>query len=165
MSGFVDFPDLLLAWLLKGFRALAKRLPGGLAAARSLRLGRALTLAVLAALLLTAGRVLPLVYGRFALAQEAATAAQQVTVLGEATVLARLQRKAFALGFTEAASADCFRLEYRREDGVELCAVSYDFIHSVDCYGVAKVPLRVQGQVVRAPMARIQTTPGTAVVE
>ena len=152
---FDEGPDWLLRWVLKALRGLGSLCAWFLGGGQALRFGRLLLLAALAALFLAAYRVLPAVYGEYALSQEAATAAMQARALGEERVLTRLLGRAFSLGFTEAAVApERFKLEYREENGVTVCAVSYDFVHPIDLYGLARLPLRVRGQVERMPVPR-----------
>jgi hypothetical protein len=151
-----EFPEAM--------RILRRRTPGAARTLRNrtleglafLRLGRVLALAVLAVAILAGFRIGPVVYGRFALAQEAATAARQSQAAGEARVLLKLNQAAFRLGFTEAAlAADTFKLEFVQEDGIDQCAVSYDFVHTVDCYGLARLPWRVKDRVVRPMIERL----------
>ena len=115
-----------------------------------LRLRLLLGLATLLAPVLVVVRIVPPLYGRYALAIEAGNTAQNAPALGETLAVERLERAAFRLGFPEpVARAGTFSLTYRIEDGIEWCELSYDFIHPVDFYGVAQWPLRVHHRVLR----------------
>ena len=149
----VQAPDWLFGRLLRCLHGLWAILQWIMEAFRHFRVGRLLALGVCAGLALAAFQIVPPVYGRFALAQEAATAARRSTILGQEKALRKLTGAAFKLGFTEVALApDTFKLEFSHEDGVDLATVSYDFVHEIDLCGVAKLPLRVQDQVVKPTM-------------
>jgi hypothetical protein len=98
--------------------------------------------------LMAASRLLPAVYGRYALAQAALTAAQQVNLKGEDQVLLDLRRQAFKLGLTEAAlDTDLFTLERQDTDHGQTCTVSYDFSHPVRIIGRYRVKMRIRNRV------------------
>ena len=166
LAFFVEFPDRVFGWLPRILQGLRVLLEWILEAFRHFRIGRLLTLAGLAALVLAAVQIVPPVYGRFALAQEATTAARRASALGEEVVLRKLTSAAFKLGYTEVALApDTFKLEYSQEDGVNLATVSYDFVHEIDLYGVARLPLRVENRVVAPTMAKLPSNDPEKAVE
>ena len=155
----MQLQDRLIRLLAPPLRGLALGARAGLAFLGSARLWNLLGLALLASGLLAGFQLLPLLYGRLSLAHEAGIAAQQSTRLGEATVLRNLQRAAFKAGFPEAAlRPGTFSLAYIQEDGLEQCAISYDFIQVVNLYGLARLPLHIHARVVR-PTADLPPPP------
>ena len=117
------------------------------------RLMRLLVLAVVAAGILVGLKVVPALYGRYALAQAAGNAARQSLLLGTAVVQRRLAREAFNQGFPEAAlDPELFQVEQFSQEGAPQCAVSYDFVHVLDFYGFAQVPLPVRARVEAMPV-------------
>ena len=119
------------------------------------RLWSLLTLGLLAVTILVGVRVLPVGYGKLALAHEARIAGQQALLLGEDRVLLNLRRAAFSLGFTEAATQPgVFSFEYLHEDTLQQCAVTYDVVHVLNFYGVAKLPVRIHGRELRPTLER-----------
>ena len=104
----------------------------------------------LAACVLAALRLLPAVYGRYALAHAAGNAARQVQLKGEERVLRELRRQAFELGLTEAAlDPGTFHLDQEAAEQGSLCTVSYAFTHVVRFYGLATLPMRIEAKVTR----------------
>jgi hypothetical protein len=151
-----DLRGWLLACALLALRLLCSFLAwawGFLAASRTRRL---LSLAALTLALLAGVRLLPVLYGHYALAHEARTASEQSVAMGTERVVRNLQRAAFNLGFHEAAlQPGVFTLEFAYEDGLQRCTVSYDFTHMVDFYGFKRVPLRIRHRVVRRTLDRL----------
>jgi len=132
-----SLPSRLLDYLIEAFQALA-----------SSRVRALVGIILLVVGLAAASRLLPAVYSRYALAQAALTAAQQVNLKGEEQVLLDLRRQAFKLGLTEAALAsDLFRLDCQETDHGQTCTVSYDFIHSVRIIGRFQLKMRIQNRV------------------
>ncbi len=112
------------------------------------RLLGAAVLLVLGAGLLAGARALPVVYGHYALRHAAGIAARQSRIKGEEAALHALRRRAFDLGFTEAAlGEDAFRLTPGLTEEGPVCTVSYDFTHLVSVYGLFAVPVRVRAEV------------------
>ena len=112
-----------------------------------------LLLAALALPALALVRALPVAYGSLELRHQAGQAARQIRLKGEAQVLLELRRKAFAFGLSEAALDErVFHLEMVSVEGVELCSVSFDFIHQVPVLGDWRIPLRIRGTVVERPV-------------
>jgi hypothetical protein len=156
---FADFLQELRAWLLScallTLRLVCFLLTRAWALLASSRLRRTLSTVTLGLGLLVGGRFLPVVYGHYALAHEAGNASAQSVAWGTEHVLGKLRRAAFDLGFPEAAlQPDAFSLTFTDEDGLQRCAVAYDFTHVVDCYGFAKVPVRIRNRVVRRTLDR-----------
>lgn len=121
------------------------------------RVRNLLVLALLAAAALGAARLVPVVYGRAALAHAAGDAARQSRIKGEDRVVWELRHRAFELGLTEGAlEPDVFRLETGWNDDGPTCTVSYDFVHTVPVYGAWRVPVRVRGKVTRI---QVEPTP------
>lgn len=151
----------LLAWLQATLPGLLRTLGSLLAWLRAFitsgrlwgSLGRLLATACGVGAALAGVQAIPLVYGHFALAHEARNGAQQCLLKGEDQVLRNLRRAAFKLGFPEAAlEPGAFTFTYPHEDGLATCAITYDFVHVVNCYGLAKLPIRFHHEVTR-PMA------------
>ena len=108
--------------------------------------------------LLAAFRIAPALYGRFALAHAAGIAARQLEIKGEDRTLLDLRRQAFELGFPEAAlEPGTFRLEITSSMDSSLCTVSYRFTHVVNLYGLAHLPMRIQGKVTQAMVSAVPT--------
>ena len=140
------------------FKALGRFLAGLRDLLPRKGLGSVLGLALLAAVVLTGIKVVPFYYARYELAHAAGDAAQQAKAVGVEPVLRRLNREAFKLGFTEAAlNPETFQLEFVTEDGLDECAISYDFVQQVNLYGVARLPLRVRDRVLRPSLAVVAT--------
>jgi hypothetical protein len=157
---FAAFLLELRAWLLScallALRLLCMFLARAWAFLASSRTRRLLFTAALTLALLAGARLLPVLYGHYALAHEARTASEQSVAMGTDRVVRNLQRAAFNLGFHEAAlQPGVFTLEFVYEDGLQRCAVSYDFTHVVDFYGFKRVPLRIRHQVVRRTLDRL----------
>jgi hypothetical protein len=117
---------------------------------------RSLFTALFAGTVAVAGlKLLPVVYGRYALLHAAGLAARQSLLKGEDRVVLELRVKAYDLGLTEGALAsDVFRLEPTTLEDGPACVVTYDFIHRVDFFGLYRLPMRCRGRVVR-----LQVTP------
>ena len=123
-------------------------------------LGQALTAhrvrSALAALLLAGAglvalRILPAVYGRYALAHAAGNAARQIRLKGEDRVLWELRGQAFDLGLVEVAmDPDGFLIETGYQEDLPVCTVSYAFTHVVPILGALRLPMRIQAKVTRA---------------
>ena len=110
-------------------------------------------LAFLAAAVLALVRGVPVAYARLELIHQAGDAARQIRLKGEPEVVLELRRRAFAFGLTEAAQdGQVFQVEMVSVEGVELCAVSFDFIHQVPVLGSWLVPVRIRGRAVELPV-------------
>ena len=110
-------------------------------------------LAFLAAAILALARSVPVAYGRLELIHQAGNAARQIRLKGEPEVLLELRRKAFAFGLSEAAlDEQVFHVEMVSVEGVELCSVSFDFIHQVPVLGEWSLPVRIRGGAVELPV-------------
>ena len=134
-------------FMLRALGALAARL---WAVVSSPRLRHLLLLGGFAATVLVVVKGVPVLYARLALANAAATAAQQSLLQGLDRVQHNLNREAFLLGFTEASTRpDLFQVEPFSEEGLPRCSVTYDFIHVVNFYGIVQVPVSIRGKVVR----------------
>lgn len=160
-GSFALIQQHLLAWLQEALLWLLRTLGSLLAWLRAFAtsrrpwsfLGRLLAAAAGACAVLAGVQVILLVYGHFALAHEARNGAQQCLLKGEDQVLRNLRRTAFKLGFPEAAlEPGVFTFTYPHEDGLPTCGITYDFVHVVNCYGLAKLPIRFHHEVIR-PMA------------
>ena len=135
----------LLALLTKALRGLRAALQGTWELVSTSRLYTLLATGLLVCALAAGIQLLPALYGRLSLAHEASIAAQQSLRAGEGRVIFNLKRAALKQGFPEAVlQPGIFRLEYSQEDGIQECAVSYDFIHVVQLFGLAKLPVRIR---------------------
>jgi len=113
----------------------------------------AFLLAFLAAAVLALVRAVPVAYGRLELIHQAGEAARQIHLKGEPEVRLELRRKAFAFGLDEAAfDEQVFHVEMVGVEGVEMCSVSFDFIHQVPVLGAWRVPVRIRGGAVELPV-------------
>lgn len=116
-----------------------------------LRTGLLLAALVLPALALV--RAVPVAYGRLELLHQAGQAARQIRLKGEPEVRLELRRKALAFGLSEAALDEgVFHLEMVSVEGIDLCSVSFDFIHQVPVLGEWRIPVRIRGTAVEQPV-------------
>lgn len=154
-DGTSEFLRVRLTWLLgmglRGYRLIRSVLAWLRRALWNRSLKRLLGLALLLASFLVAGKAVPVVYGRFALAHAAGDAARQLRMKGEDRILRDLRRAAAELGLTEGATQpDAFQVAVAYEGTGVWCTVSFDFVHEVDCYGFAKLPVTIRGKALRA---------------
>ena len=154
--------------LIRALAPIVGALGRGLGACRafltSSRPWNLLALAIFLSGLLAGIKLLPLVYGRWSLAHEAGIAAQQSVRVGEEGVQRNLHRAAFKLGFTAAAlRPETFKLDFVQEDGLDLCAISYDFIQPVNLYGLARFPFHVHARILRPPVEASPQTEDPAI--
>ena len=142
-QGLVWCRDRLVPWFLGCFAEVWQAITGH-------RLRTFLTTLGLALAVLVLVRLVPAVYGRFALAHDAANAARQVNLKGEDQVLWELRRHAFKLGLTEAAlDPEVFSLETSQGEFGTSCTIAYDFIHVVPLAGTYRLRLRYQARITR----------------
>jgi hypothetical protein len=153
---FLRKPDLRerVSWRI---RAFLHALPGVLVETWQVLVCRWLRRAFGMLLLLAMGWIafmgIQVTYGRFALVHQAGIAARQYRLKGEDRVILDLRRRAFALGFPEAALEEgAFRTEETEREGLELRVVSFDFIHRVRFpFGMA-CRIRIHGKAESVPM-------------
>jgi hypothetical protein len=139
------------AWCLGPGRAKLADLPEEAWQALTAHRIRSLFTTLAAAAVVMGGlKLVPAVYARYALVHAADVAARQSLLKGEDRVVLELRHRAYDLGLMEAVlPPDVFRLEPTYLAEGPACAVSYDFIHRVDFYGLYRLPLRYRARVVR----------------
>jgi hypothetical protein len=164
MTEFEDVPIVVLLEKLsqrllvasRFLRSLGDWARWGLEPLRRILLFGGLALGFLAVI-----RIAPVLYGRLALAHAVGDAARQSLLLGDEGLRRKLDREAINLGFPEAALAsDAFRAEsFSSEEGLSMCAITYDFTHEVEFCGGVRIPLRIHDRVERVVVEPRQATP------
>jgi hypothetical protein len=137
----------LLVWSLwLPARAFARFLQGTWRILRTNRTRQLVTLGIFSIVILGSIKVVPMIYGRYAITYEADHLARTYLSHGDAEIRQTLVRTAFYHGYTDVIEQpEAFTVEADYDgDGIFTCSIIIDLRQQIDWYGMFKLPVRIQ---------------------